>query len=127
MLHTAFAWYTYVPQSNDQWSKGNWTRGCVRRSELLCEKNETSLASGKAKPDKFWVLRGIKLPDHYQYFRYMDTDECRKRCLDNCSCKAYANNLYVSKFLSLGRKTKIDNFNSEEELVSRDTLQEDCS
>ncbi|KAF5804230.1 putative protein kinase RLK-Pelle-DLSV family [Helianthus annuus] len=140
----------FVPQSNDQWSKGNWTSGCVRRSELLCEKNETSLASGKAKPDKFWVLRGIKLPDHYQYFPYMDTDECRKRCLDNCACKAYANvqginclvwteelmdieqfsyggeNLFLRlSYADSGRKTKIDNFNSEEELVSRDTLQED--
>ncbi|KAI7736279.1 hypothetical protein M8C21_022729 [Ambrosia artemisiifolia] len=156
----------FVPRSNDQWSKGNWTRGCVRRSELLCEKNETSLASGKTKPDKFWVVRGIKLPDHYQYFPYMDTDECRQRCMDNCSCKAYAQvpgincmiwteelidieqfsyggeNLFLRlsyedsghkthegavliSLTTIGRKTKIDHFKSEEELVSRDTLQED--
>lgn len=80
----------FVPQSDDEWSKGNWTRGCERRSELLCEKSGTSLDSGKTKPDKFWVLKWIKLPDHHKYFPYMDTDACQRLCLDNCSCKAYA-------------------------------------
>ncbi|KAI3680612.1 hypothetical protein L6452_35385 [Arctium lappa] len=80
----------FVPQSKDEWSKSNWTRGCVRRSELLCEKNTSSLASGKTKPDKFRILRGIKLPDHHQYFPYIDTNECQRLCLGNCSCKTYA-------------------------------------
>ncbi|XP_023758476.1 G-type lectin S-receptor-like serine/threonine-protein kinase At1g61550 [Lactuca sativa] len=80
----------FVPQSKDEWSISNWTRGCVRGNELLCEKNESSLASGKGKPDKFQVISGIKLPDHYQYFPYMDTDDCKSLCLGNCSCKAYA-------------------------------------
>ncbi|KAI3680613.1 hypothetical protein L6452_35386 [Arctium lappa] len=80
----------FVPQSKDEWSKSNWTKGCVRRSELLCEKNGSSLASGKTKPDKFRMLRGIKLPDHHQYFPYIDTNECQRLCLGNCSCKAYA-------------------------------------
>ncbi|KAI7736281.1 hypothetical protein M8C21_022731 [Ambrosia artemisiifolia] len=80
----------FVPHSKDKWSKGNWTRGCVRRSELFCEKNVTSLASSKTKPDQFQMLKGIKLPDHHHYFPYMDTDECQQWCLGNCSCKAYA-------------------------------------
>ncbi|XP_024992413.1 G-type lectin S-receptor-like serine/threonine-protein kinase At1g61370 [Cynara cardunculus var. scolymus] len=88
----------FVPQSNDEWSKSNWTRGCVRRSELLCEKNASSLASGKTKPDTFKMLRGIKLPDHHQYFPYTDTDECKRLCLGNCSCKAYA---YVEGILCM--------------------------
>ncbi|KAJ0917295.1 putative non-specific serine/threonine protein kinase [Helianthus annuus] len=66
----------FVPHSNDEWGKGNWTRGCVRRNELVCEKNET-------KPDQLQVLRGIKLPDHYHYFPYRDTDECQQLCLGN--------------------------------------------
>ncbi|CAH1448389.1 unnamed protein product [Lactuca virosa] len=80
----------FVPQSKDEWSISNWTRGCVRGNELLCEKNESSLASGKSKPDKFQVVSGIKLPDYYQYFPYMDMDDCKSLCLGNCSCKAYA-------------------------------------
>ncbi|KAK1420057.1 hypothetical protein QVD17_21362 [Tagetes erecta] len=159
----------FVPHLTDEWSKGNWTRGCVRRSELLCEKNETSLASDKTKvtkPDKFWVLKGIKLSDHHQYFPYMDTDACQRLCLSNCSCKAYAfvqgiycmiwteelmdieqfpyggENLFLRlsyvdlgeetngatiliSLTTIGTKTKLDHFNSEDELVLRDTLQED--
>nr|XP_043620381.1 uncharacterized protein LOC122592255 [Erigeron canadensis] len=79
----------FVPQSSDEWSKSNWTRGCMRRSELLCEKNESSLANGNNKPDEFQILRGVKLPDHYHYFQSMDSDACKRWCLDNCSCKAY--------------------------------------
>nr|GFA35767.1 G-type lectin S-receptor-like serine/threonine-protein kinase [Tanacetum cinerariifolium] len=38
----------FVPMSNEEWSKSNWTRGCVRRSE----KNQSSLASGKVPGSK---------------------------------------------------------------------------
>ncbi|CAH1448386.1 unnamed protein product [Lactuca virosa] len=48
----------FVPWSDDEWRKSNWTRGCVRRNELLCEKNES-----KSEPDNFQVIKGIKLPD----------------------------------------------------------------
>ncbi|PWA50545.1 G-type lectin S-receptor-like serine/threonine-protein kinase [Artemisia annua] len=80
----------FVPVSDEEWSKSNWTRGCVRRSELLCKKNESSLAAVKSKPDKFQVLRGVKLPDRYHYFLDMEADECQHWCMGNCSCKAYA-------------------------------------
>ncbi|MFS7934160.1 putative protein kinase RLK-Pelle-DLSV family [Helianthus anomalus] len=134
----------FVPQMKDEWGKGNWTSGCVRRSELFCEKNETSLASGNAKPDQFHVLRGIKLPDHYQYFPYMDTDECQQWCMGNCSSKAYAyvqgiycmvwtEELVDIEQLSYGGQNlslrlsyvDSDHLNSEDRLVLRDTLQED--
>nr|GEX30390.1 G-type lectin S-receptor-like serine/threonine-protein kinase [Tanacetum cinerariifolium] len=75
--------------SNEEWGRSNWTRGCVRRSELLCEKNESSLASGKTKPDNFQVIRGVKLADHYLYFPYKDPDGCKEWCMDNCSWMAY--------------------------------------
>ncbi|GAB4831071.1 hypothetical protein Ancab_005081 [Ancistrocladus abbreviatus] len=26
----------FLPKSNEEWSKGNWSSGCVRRTELLC-------------------------------------------------------------------------------------------
>ncbi|PWA88132.1 G-type lectin S-receptor-like serine/threonine-protein kinase [Artemisia annua] len=74
----------------EEWSQSNWTRGCVRRIELLYEKNQSSLASGKSKPDKFQVLKGLKLPDRYHYFRNKYSDECQRWCMGNCSCKAYA-------------------------------------
>ncbi|KAJ9566236.1 hypothetical protein OSB04_002202 [Centaurea solstitialis] len=79
----------FVPQSKDEWSKSNWTRGCVRQSELLCD-DENSLTAGKTKPDEFRVLKGIKVPDHHYHFPNTDTNECQDLCLSNCSCKAYA-------------------------------------
>ncbi|XP_071699885.1 G-type lectin S-receptor-like serine/threonine-protein kinase At1g61370 [Rutidosis leptorrhynchoides] len=80
----------FVPQSNDEWSKSNWTSGCVRRSQLSCEMNATSIAYRNTKPDKFQILKGVKLPDNYHYFADLDSDACQKWCFDNCSCKAYA-------------------------------------
>nr|GEZ53294.1 G-type lectin S-receptor-like serine/threonine-protein kinase At1g61490 [Tanacetum cinerariifolium] len=138
----------FVPESNEEWGKSNWTRGCVRRSELLCEMNETSLASGKTKPDSFQVIRGVKLPDHYLYFPYIDPGGCKQWCMDNCSCKAYAfvigiycmawtedlidieqfsfggEDLYLRLSHSeSGRNTKLNHFRSDDEIVSTDTVQ----
>ncbi|GJX70370.1 G-type lectin S-receptor-like serine/threonine-protein kinase [Tanacetum coccineum] len=126
----------FVPMSNEEWSKSNWTRGCVRRSELLCEKNQTSLASGKSNPDKFQVLKGLKLPDRYHYFPDMEADECQHWCMGNCSCKAYAfvtgiycmawtEDLIDIEQFSFGRKTKLNHLSSDVEIVSRDKPQED--
>ncbi|CAL5411067.1 unnamed protein product [Camellia sinensis] len=74
-----------------KWWKGNWAGGCVRKTELLCEKNTSSLASsGKAQNDGFWKLSNMKLPDHYEYLYTEDSSGCQQWCLSNCSCVAYA-------------------------------------
>ncbi|RID79834.1 hypothetical protein BRARA_A02540 [Brassica rapa] len=31
----------FVPKSIEEWKRGNWTSGCVRRTELLCQGNST--------------------------------------------------------------------------------------
>ncbi|KAL7250113.1 hypothetical protein ACSBR1_012169 [Camellia fascicularis] len=81
----------FVPNSTEDWWKGNWAGGCVRKTELLCEKNTSSLASsGKAQNDGFWKLSGMKLPDHYEYLYTEDSSGCQQWCLSNCSCVAYA-------------------------------------
>ncbi|GMN19262.1 hypothetical protein TIFTF001_046929 [Ficus carica] len=81
----------FVPKSNQEWSKGNWTQGCVRRTELLCEKNTSGLASQGGKKDGFHKFGNIKLPDFYEYvYPPNDIDTCQTWCLDNCSCSACA-------------------------------------
>ncbi|CAL5393952.1 unnamed protein product [Camellia sinensis] len=81
----------FVPNSTEDWWKGNWAGGCVRKTELLCEKNTSSLASsGKAQNDGFWKLSDMKLPDHYEYLHTKDSSGCQQWCLSNCSCVAYA-------------------------------------
>ncbi|KAI3741093.1 hypothetical protein L1987_58760 [Smallanthus sonchifolius] len=108
----------FVPQSNDEWSKGNWTRGCVRRSELLCEKNETSLAS---RIDcMVWTE---ELIDIEQF------SEGGENLLLRLSYADSGEETNVSPAIislaTIGRKTNLDHFNSEDEIVSRDTLHED--
>ncbi|CAL5344810.1 unnamed protein product [Camellia sinensis] len=77
----------FVPNSIEDWKKGNWAGGCVRKADLQCQKNTSSLASsGKAQNDGFWKLRSLKLPDHYEYLYTEDSSGCQQWCLSNCSC-----------------------------------------
>ncbi|CAL5408632.1 unnamed protein product [Camellia sinensis] len=81
----------FVPNSIEDWQKGNWGGGCVRKTDLLCQKNTSNLASsGKAQNDGFWKLRSMKLPDHFEYLYSEDSSGCQQWCLSNCSCVAYA-------------------------------------
>nr|XP_027108739.1 uncharacterized protein LOC113728542 [Coffea arabica] len=81
----------FFPHSNEEWSKGNWTSGCLRRTELMCTKNSSNLTSKASKPDGFWKLSQMKLPDHYLYlYDVIDQGGCSQWCLSNCSCLAYA-------------------------------------
>ncbi|XP_049391736.1 G-type lectin S-receptor-like serine/threonine-protein kinase At1g11330 [Solanum stenotomum] len=77
----------FNPKHKEEWEKGNWTSGCVRRRPLLCEvKNNTGDSS---KEDGFRKMKFMKLPDFAER-SYTIEEECRSQCLGNCSCIAYA-------------------------------------
>ena len=59
--------------------------GCRRDVPLECGGNGTTT-------DGFRVLQGVKLPDTENATVDMSTtvEQCRARCLANCSCVAYA-------------------------------------
>uniref|UniRef100_A0A803NZE1 Receptor-like serine/threonine-protein kinase n=1 Tax=Cannabis sativa TaxID=3483 RepID=A0A803NZE1_CANSA len=80
----------FEPKSYDEWSKGNWTGGCVRRTKLLCLQNVTSSSSQGGKTDGFVKMGMTKLPDFYEYLDVKGVDNCLIWCLENCSCLAYA-------------------------------------
>ncbi|GAB4831073.1 hypothetical protein Ancab_005084 [Ancistrocladus abbreviatus] len=80
----------FVPKSNEEWSKDIWSSGCVRRTELLCQRNMSGNLVGSGKSDGFLTLNGMKLPDSYKYLDSEDAQGCRNWCLDNCNCTAYA-------------------------------------
>ncbi|CDO99667.1 unnamed protein product [Coffea canephora] len=80
----------FFPLSNEEWSKGNWTSGCLRRTELMCSTNSSNLTSKASKPDGFWKLIQMKLPDHHLFLYNEDAQGCSQWCLSNCSCLAYA-------------------------------------
>lgn len=72
----------FVPKSQEEWEFQNWTSGCIRRTQLDCQKGEG-----------FMELEGVKLPDLLEFWvsKSMTLKECEEECLRNCSCTAYTN------------------------------------
>ncbi|KAL5564614.1 hypothetical protein UlMin_027778 [Ulmus minor] len=70
----------FRPKSPQKWNSMDWTDGCVRNKPLNCS-------------DGFVKYEGLKLPDTTQ--TWLNTSiplvECRTKCIQNCSCMAYAN------------------------------------
>ena len=74
----------FKPVSQGTGDPEEWSRGCVGSTQLSCEDK-----------DKIGFLRlaGLKMPaTTYSWLNQtMNLNECRVKCLNNCSCKAYAN------------------------------------
>ncbi|XP_030469196.2 G-type lectin S-receptor-like serine/threonine-protein kinase At4g27290 isoform X1 [Syzygium oleosum] len=72
----------FTPENQDQWNSTDWSQGCVRNEPLNC-----SISDGFVK------YPNMKLPDttHCLVDSTLSLDNCRTKCLDNCSCTAYAN------------------------------------
>ncbi|XP_030945217.1 G-type lectin S-receptor-like serine/threonine-protein kinase At4g27290 [Quercus lobata] len=71
-------------KSPDTWNPDEWSKGCIRITRLSCEDKDKI---GFAK------FVGLKMPDTtYSWMNgSMNLNECRVKCLNNCSCTAYAN------------------------------------
>ncbi|KAG9144348.1 hypothetical protein Leryth_022339 [Lithospermum erythrorhizon] len=71
----------HTPRNAQQWDTRIWDSGCVRKYPLNCPKGE-----------RFIAVEGVKMPDLLQIM--VDTnqagDKCETKCLNNCSCTAYA-------------------------------------
>ncbi|XP_062087397.1 G-type lectin S-receptor-like serine/threonine-protein kinase At1g61480 [Humulus lupulus] len=80
----------FVPKSYQEWTSENWSGGCKRRTNLHCEKNNSSQSSNGGKPDGFYKMSMLKLPDLYTYVNINEASNCYTWCLNNCSCVAYA-------------------------------------
>lgn len=72
----------FKPRYQEQWNTMNWSNGCVRIHPFNCSSS-----------DVFIKVTGIKLPDTENSWlnKSMSLQECRLKCLSNCSCTAYAN------------------------------------
>ncbi|KAL8132320.1 hypothetical protein AgCh_007983 [Apium graveolens] len=71
----------FDPKDLDSWSKGDWGNGCTRKKPLDCQKG-----------DGFHKYSHIKVPDTLSTWidERINLKECKKECLKNCSCMAYA-------------------------------------
>lgn len=78
----------FEPKNAEDWNRGNWSGGCVRRKPLLCERTvKTSEVEGKQ--DGFFKLETMKVP-YFAERSSANEDKCKDQCSNNCSCKAYA-------------------------------------
>ncbi|KAL0888941.1 hypothetical protein Bca101_012924 [Brassica carinata] len=79
----------FVPKYIEEWQRGNWTGGCVRRTELHCQGS----SSGK-DVNVFHSIANTKPPDNYELASsatpILLTEECHQICLHNCSCLAFS-------------------------------------
>jgi hypothetical protein len=80
----------FEPNNTEEWNRGNWTNGCVRRTPLQskCE-SVNNTGGGGSKMDDFWKLKMMKVPD-FADVSSVPEDQCRQQCLEHCSCIAYA-------------------------------------
>ena len=75
----------FKPASNDAWSKGNVSSGCVRETALNCTNNTN------VQKDEFLHMSEVDWPHNPLYLEDIGNDkECQSACLNNCSCVAYA-------------------------------------
>ncbi|WVZ87300.1 hypothetical protein U9M48_033957 [Paspalum notatum var. saurae] len=79
----------FSPVSQSDWDMRDTTSGC--RRDVLLDCGDTTTGSSTST-DWFYALEGVKLPDTLNSSLDANTtlDECRVRCLANCSCVPYA-------------------------------------
>nr|XP_017251119.1 PREDICTED: uncharacterized protein LOC108221773 [Daucus carota subsp. sativus] len=72
----------FIPKFPEKWKAADWSGGCIRKTKLVCGTGEG-----------FVKYSGVKLPDmrHSWYDMTINLKECKRLCLKNCNCTAYAN------------------------------------
>ncbi|KAL6542894.1 hypothetical protein OROHE_010414 [Orobanche hederae] len=93
----------FEPANRDEWGSGNWTSGCVRRTELQCDGENA---------DEFLRMPFIKVPDFAEQSPgRLEEEECRTMCLRNCSCLAYSHDGNIGCMFWSERLVDIQQFN----------------
>ncbi|KAG5149667.1 hypothetical protein JHK82_016548 [Glycine max] len=71
----------FKPKSPEKWNSMGWTEGCVLKHPLSCMN------------DGFFLVEGLKVPDTKHTFvdESIDLEQCKTKCLNDCSCMAYTN------------------------------------
>ncbi|XP_020693183.1 G-type lectin S-receptor-like serine/threonine-protein kinase At2g19130 [Dendrobium catenatum] len=68
----------FKPASEQEWANTDWSSGCLRKSQLQCEK------------DGFFPMPNMRLPANIpESLNLTNEVECKEACLKNCSCTAY--------------------------------------
>ena len=82
--------YGYEPKSQSDWDLEDYSHGCVKTNKFQCEVSSNPSTSDK---DRFLTELNLALPEHAQpVVEAVVREECESKCLNNCSCTAYAYN-----------------------------------
>ena len=106
----------FKPKSQKNWNKMDWSEGCVRKSPLSCHNEDN---------DSFAKFLFMKMPSaqHTWVNKSMNLEECSAKCLNNCSCTAYANSDIRGEgsgcILWFGNLVDVRKFDSGQELYIR--------
>ncbi|XP_010268928.1 PREDICTED: G-type lectin S-receptor-like serine/threonine-protein kinase At1g11330 [Nelumbo nucifera] len=100
----------FTPKSTEEWGKGNWSGGCVRRTQLQCERSNSTGEVGKA--DGFLKVNMMKVPDFADWSAAADIKQCEEQCLSNCSCTAYAFDINIGCMYWSGSLIDMQKFSS---------------
>ncbi|KAL2475437.1 protein serine/threonine kinase [Abeliophyllum distichum] len=73
-------YYGYEPKNKEEWDKGNWSGGCVRKTLLQCDRNNNS--TDKNKADVFWKITNVKVPDFMDVSTGIEAVECEGSLID---------------------------------------------
>ncbi|KAF3433839.1 hypothetical protein FNV43_RR24942 [Rhamnella rubrinervis] len=99
--------------NKQEWNRGNWTSGCVRRTPLQCERLNNSTASTgdkeSGKDDGFMKLKAMKVPD-FMILSSASQENCQDQCLKSCSCTAYAFDIGICCMLWSGNLIDLQQF-----------------
>ncbi|KMZ70050.1 S-locus receptor kinase (SRK) [Zostera marina] len=78
----------FQPKSKSSWVTGDFTLGCQRKKNIICDDG-----------DVFLKINNLKIPDttNSTIHKNMSLDECKHACKNNCSCVAYTP-LYLSAY-----------------------------
>ncbi|KAK1557720.1 hypothetical protein Q3G72_030334 [Acer saccharum] len=103
----------FVPKHEEHWNRGNWSDGCVRRTKLQCERNSSVAGQNGGSEDGFKRFKCMKLPDSADVVTPRQSESCEKRCLQNCSCTAYAEITGIGCMIWSGNLVDVQEFNKD--------------
>ncbi|XP_044462486.1 G-type lectin S-receptor-like serine/threonine-protein kinase At1g11300 [Mangifera indica] len=100
----------FEPKNKEEWNRGIWTSGCVRRKLLQCERINKTGEVGKA--DGFLKMPTMKVPGFAELSSALE-NECGDGCLNNCSCIAYAYDVGIGCMTWRENLTDIQKFTTD--------------
>lgn len=74
------------------WNLKDYSSGCLRKTELQCGNN--TLKNGER--DRFLEMRSMLMAEYKHPLEAGSLEECEAKCLNNCSCPIYDDDIGCS-------------------------------